>query len=63
MVQKGLGVEELAERLNEIGVQISAGGLASKISRAGFSFFPSCLGCINEGRDYAGPVDRNIAIP
>ena len=44
-VQKGIGVEELAERLNEMGVQISAGGLANKISRGGFSsaFLLQCM--------------------
>ena len=45
MAQKGIGLEELAERLNEMGVQISAGGLANKISRGGFSsaFLLQCM--------------------
>ncbi|MBJ7533778.1 GMP synthase [Rhodomicrobium vannielii ATCC 17100] len=45
MVQKGIGVDELAARLNEMGVQISAGGLANKISRGGFSsaFLLQCM--------------------
>lgn len=45
MTQKGVGIEELAERLNGIGVQISAGGLANKISRGGFSsaFLLQCM--------------------
>ena len=37
MTQKGVGPEELSERLSKIGVEISAGGLANKISRGGFS--------------------------
>jgi hypothetical protein len=45
MAQKGMGIEELADRLNEMGVQISAGGLANKISRGGFSsaFLLQCM--------------------
>jgi hypothetical protein len=45
MVQKGIGLEELAARLNEMDVQISAGGLANKISRGGFSsaFLLQCM--------------------
>jgi hypothetical protein len=45
MAQKGVGVDELAARLNEMGVQISAGGLANKISRGGFSsaFLLQCM--------------------
>lgn len=45
MAQKGVGVEDLAARLTEIGVQISAGGLANKISRGGFSsaFLLQCM--------------------
>lgn len=45
MAQKGMGIEELAARLEEMGVQISAGGLANKISRGGFSsaFLLQCM--------------------
>lgn len=45
MVQKGIGIEELAARLEKMGVQISAGGLANKISRGGFSsaFLLQCM--------------------
>lgn len=45
MAQKGIGVEELAAQLNELGVQISAGGLANKISRGGFgaAFLLQCM--------------------
>lgn len=45
MAQKGIGVDELAERLTGMGVQISAGGLANKISRGGFSsaFLLQCM--------------------
>jgi Domain of unknown function (DUF6471) len=45
MAQKGIGIEELTERLNKMGVQISAGGLANKISRGGFSsaFLLQCM--------------------
>lgn len=45
MAQKGVGVDELARRLNEMGVEISAGGLANKISRGGFgsAFLLQCM--------------------
>ncbi len=45
MAQKGVGIEELADRLNGMGVEISAGGLANKISRGGFSssFLLQCM--------------------
>lgn len=45
MAQKGVGVEELAAMLNNMGVEISAGGLANKISRGGFSaaFLYQCM--------------------
>jgi hypothetical protein len=45
MIQRGIDVEELAARLNEMGVQISPGGLANKISRGGFSsaFLLQCM--------------------
>ena len=37
MKQRGVDVHGLAELLNEMGIKISAGGLANKISRGGFS--------------------------
>ena len=45
MSQRGLTPEELANRLNKLGVEISAGGLANKISRGGFSamFLLQCM--------------------
>ena len=45
MAQKGIGVDDLAARLREIGIEISAGGLANKISRGGFSsaFMLQCM--------------------
>jgi len=45
MSLKGVGIDQLAERLNDMGVEISAGGLANKISRGGFSsmFLLQCM--------------------
>ncbi len=45
MSQRGLGPEELAQRLNKMGVDISPGGVANKISRGGFSsmFLLQCM--------------------
>lgn len=45
MVQRGIDVDDLAARLNEMGIQISPGGLANKISRGGFSsaFLLQCM--------------------
>jgi hypothetical protein len=45
MSQRGVGPEELAEKLNKLGVEISAGGIANKISRGGFSsmFLLQCM--------------------
>lgn len=45
MSQKGVDLEELAKRLNKMGVEISAGGLANKISRGGFGggFLLQCM--------------------
>lgn len=45
MIQKGVDIEELAARLNDMGIQISPGGLANKISRGGFSsaFLLQCM--------------------
>ncbi len=44
MASKGLTVEQLTERLAAIGVEMSKGGVANKISRGGFSaaFFLQC---------------------
>ena len=45
MRQQGVTIEQLTERLAEIGVEMSAGGVANKISRGGFSaaFLFQCL--------------------
>lgn len=45
MAQKGVDMDELAKRLNKMGVEISAGGLANKISRGGFggAFLLQCM--------------------
>ena len=45
MAQKGVGIDELAGLLNDMGVEISAGGLANKISRGGFTsaFLLQCM--------------------
>lgn len=45
MAQKGVDLDELAKRLNKMGVEISAGGLANKISRGGFggAFLLQCM--------------------
>ena len=45
MAQKGIGVDQLAERLRGMGIEISDGGLANKISRGGFSsaFLLQCM--------------------
>lgn len=42
-------IAELAERLNAMGVEISSGGMANKISRGGFSaaFLLQCLDALN----------------
>lgn len=44
MKQQNVSVEELAERLERMGVKISSGGLANKISRGSFpaSFLLQC---------------------
>lgn len=43
--QRGVTIEELTERLAKIGVEMSSGGVANKISRGGFSaaFFLQCM--------------------
>ena len=45
MAQKGVDLDELAKRLNKMGVEISSGGLANKISRGGFggAFLLQCM--------------------
>ena len=45
MAQRGIGVDELASRLNKMGVEISPGGIANKISRGGFgcAFLLQCM--------------------
>ncbi|WP_299653547.1 DUF6471 domain-containing protein [uncultured Jannaschia sp.] len=45
MRDKSVRVAELAERLRQIGVNISDGGMANKISRGGFSaaFLLQCM--------------------
>jgi len=45
MTQKGIGLDELTDRLNGMGIEISRGGLANKISRGGFgaAFLLQCL--------------------
>lgn len=45
MRQQDVSVEQLTERLAAIGVEMSAGGVANKISRGGFSasFLFQCL--------------------
>lgn len=45
MDAKGLTVAELTERLKDIGVTMSVGGVANKISRGGFSaaFLLQCM--------------------
>lgn len=45
MTDQGVTVEELTRRLSAIGVNMSAGGVANKISRGGFSsaFLLQCM--------------------
>lgn len=45
MAQKGQDIEGLAKLLNDMGVDISPGGLANKISRGGFggAFLLQCM--------------------
>jgi hypothetical protein len=45
MAKKGVTIEQLTERLASIGVDMSKGGVANKISRGGFSaaFFLQCM--------------------
>jgi Domain of unknown function (DUF6471) len=45
MIQRGVSIDELANRLNHMGIEISAGGLANKISRSGFGsyFLLQCM--------------------
>jgi hypothetical protein len=45
MNHEGVGIEELSSRLRTMGVEITPGGLANKISRGGFSasFLLQCM--------------------
>ena len=45
MSQRGVGPDELAACLNKMGIDISGGGVANKISRGGFSstFLLQCM--------------------
>lgn len=51
MDARGVTVAELTERLRGIGVTLSKGGVANKISRGGFSaaFFLMCMEVIGAG--------------
>lgn len=44
IAERGVTIDELTERLSQIGVEMSSGGVANKISRGGFSaaFFLQC---------------------
>lgn len=45
MSQRGVSIDELTQRLNGMGVKVSSGGLANKISRGGFgsAFMLQCM--------------------
>lgn len=47
--ERGVTIEELTERLGAIGVHMSAGGVANKISRGGFSaaFLLQCIAALD----------------
>lgn len=49
MRSKGVTVDQLTARLSAIGVDMSSGGVANKISRGGFSaaFLLQCLDALN----------------
>ena len=49
MKENDVSIGELHERLTAMGVQISAGGLANKISRSGFSamFMLQCMDALD----------------
>lgn len=49
MKTQGVTVEQLTERLALIGVEMSSGGVANKISRGGFSsaFLLQCMEALN----------------
>ena len=49
MLHRGATPETLAGLLKEIGVEMSAGGIANKISRGGFStaFFMQCMDALD----------------
>lgn len=60
MRDQGVSVAELAQRLNNMGVEISSGGMANKISRGGFSaaFLLQCLDALGCGPDLARAPNR-----
>lgn len=49
MKEKGVSVDQLTARLTQIGVKMSSGGVANKISRGGFSsaFLLQCLAAMD----------------
>lgn len=49
MKAQGVTVDQLTERLKAIGVEMSSGGVANKISRGGFSsaFLLQCMEALN----------------
>jgi len=49
MKEKGVSVDQLTARLTKIGVKMSSGGVANKISRGGFSsaFLLQCLSAMD----------------
>lgn len=49
MKKKGVNVDQLTERLALIGVEMSSGGVANKISRGGFSsaFLLQCMDALD----------------
>lgn len=59
MRQQDVSVEKLTERLAAIGVEISAGGVANKISRGGFSaaFLFQCMDALDLKADAKSPND------
>ena len=48
---RGVTIDELTHRLAKIGVEMSSGGVANKISRGGFSsaFLLQCMEALNMG--------------
>ena len=49
MKEKGVSVDQLTARLEQIGVKMSSGGVANKISRGGFSsaFLLQCMDALD----------------